>query len=79
MINLNFREKEYIRMKADGLTDKDIGELLFMDIKTVDVLSKELRNKTGTCRSANLISWAYQNGVLKINRENPPHKEDEAA
>jgi DNA-binding NarL/FixJ family response regulator len=79
MINLNYREKEFIRLKADGLKDKEVGELLFVSEETVEKLSKEIRLKTGTYNMANLIHWAYQNGYLKINTENLPSKEDEAA
>jgi DNA-binding NarL/FixJ family response regulator len=79
MINLTHKEKEFIRLKADGLKISDIAELLFMSYKSVEKLADDLKKKTNTYNSCNLIHWGYQNGILKINRENPPPEERKAS
>jgi DNA-binding NarL/FixJ family response regulator len=79
MILLTPKEKEFIRLKKQGLKMKEIGELMFMSERSIFTFANELYQKTGTLNGANLIDWSYQNGILKINAENSASEERKAS
>lgn len=72
MINLTPKEKEFIRLKEQGLKIKEIAELMFMSEKSMLNFASELYEKTGTLNGSNLVGWGYKNGILKINTEISP-------
>jgi two-component system secretion response regulator SsrB len=75
MIELTKREKEFIKLKADGLKMWEIAELLFTSDRSIEELAKNLYEKTGTNNGSSLINWAYLNSILKINVENHNNEE----
>jgi DNA-binding NarL/FixJ family response regulator len=54
------REKEVLMLIAEGLTNKEIAEKLFISITTVDTHRNSLLSKFNVKNTANLISLAAQ-------------------
>jgi DNA-binding NarL/FixJ family response regulator len=52
------REEEVLRLVADGLTDKQIAERLFVSPRTVQSHLAQVRQKTGLARRSALARWA---------------------
>lgn len=59
---LSSRERQLIRLVADGLTDAQIGERLFISIRTVRSHLDRIRDKTGARRRAELTRLATSLG-----------------
>jgi DNA-binding CsgD family transcriptional regulator len=57
---LSNRERELIDLVADGLTDKQIAEKLFISIRTVHTHLDRIRQKTGARRRAELTRLAVR-------------------
>ena len=58
------REKEVLALIADGLTNKEIADRLFVSISTIDSHRKNLLNKFQVLNTAALISQAAKHGLL---------------
>lgn len=61
---LTKREKEILRLIADGLTNIQIGQQLFISIDTVDTHRKNLYAKLNVKNTALLIRYALDNGII---------------
>ncbi len=61
---LTRREKEILLLIADGLTNPQIAEKLFISLNTVDTHRKNLLAKFETNNSASLIKLASQSGMI---------------
>lgn len=61
---LTTREIEILRLIADGFTNKEIGEKLFISHRTVDTHRTNLMRKLGTNNIAGLISFAIKNKLI---------------
>jgi DNA-binding NarL/FixJ family response regulator len=55
---LTSRERSVLRLVAEGLTDKQIGEQLFISPRTVQGHLGKIREKTGLKRRSALARWA---------------------
>ena len=60
---LSRREMEVIRLVAAGRTDREIGEELFISIKTVGNHMSNILNKTGAANRAEAASFATRHGL----------------
>lgn len=60
---LSRREMEVIRLVAAGRTDREIGEELFISIKTVGNHMSNTLNKTGAANRAEAASFATRHGL----------------
>ena len=58
------REKEVLSLIADGLTNKEIADRLFVSISTIDSHRKNLLSKFQVLNTAALISQAAKHGLL---------------
>ena len=56
--NLTKRERELVTLVAEGLTDGQIAEKLFISIRTVRSHLDRIRDKTGARRRADLTRLA---------------------
>lgn len=65
-IKISKRENEVLVLISQGLSNKEIGEKLFISPKTVDNHRTNLLSKTGTNNSASLIMYAIKNKILSI-------------
>jgi DNA-binding NarL/FixJ family response regulator len=61
---LSKREKEILKLIADGLTNSEIGKQLFISIDTVDTHRKNLYTKLNVKNTALLIRQAIDNNYL---------------
>jgi DNA-binding NarL/FixJ family response regulator len=61
---LTKREKEVLILVAEGLTNLQISEKLFISIDTVDSHRKNLHTKLNVKNTAMLIRFATENGLL---------------
>lgn len=63
-IELSEREKEVGRYIVEGYTLTDIGEKLFLSVKTVDTYKKRLMEKTNTKKRSELVEYLKSNLIL---------------
>ena len=63
-IELSEREKEVGRYIVEGYTLTDIGEKLFLSVKTVDTYKKRLMEKTNTKKRSELVDYLKNNLIL---------------
>ena len=61
---LTRREKEVLNLIADGLTNQEIAEKLFISPLTVDSHTKNLITKLSARNSASLIKLAVEKGLI---------------
>jgi DNA-binding NarL/FixJ family response regulator len=61
---LTKREKEIVKLIAEGLTNAEIGQRLFISIDTVDTHRKNLYTKLDIKNTALLIRYAIENGLI---------------
>ena len=61
---LTKREKEIVKLVADGLTNAQIAKQLFLSVETVDTHRKNLYTKLNINNTALLIRYAIDNGLV---------------
>ena len=61
---LSKREKEILKLIAEGLTNLEISKLLFISIDTVDTHRKNLYTKLKVTNTALLVRYAIENNYL---------------
>jgi len=61
---LSPREREILRLAADGLTYRDIGLTLGISAETVKTHFKNIRRKTGLSDRRQVISFAIREGIM---------------
>lgn len=64
-VNLTDREAEILTLIAEGFTNKEIGDQLFISHRTVDTHRTNLMKKLEVNNLAGLISFALKNGFVK--------------
>jgi DNA-binding NarL/FixJ family response regulator len=62
--SLTPRESEILSLLAEGETDFDIAEQLFISVRTVRSHLDRIRDKTGRRRRADLTRLAFEQGVV---------------
>lgn len=66
-LNADFseRELEVLRLIADGLTNDEMSDKLFLSKRTIEGHRQSLLNKTGSRNTATLIRFAVTNGFIE--------------
>ncbi len=64
-IEFTKRELDVLRLLADGCTNKEIGEKLFISHRTVDTHRTNIMKKVGVNNVAGLISFAIKNNLVE--------------
>lgn len=64
VLELTERELEIIHLIANGFSNREIGEKLFISHKTVDVHRTNLMKKLNVNNVASLVKLAYQQGLI---------------
>lgn len=67
-IKLSPREIEIIQLVAEGLSNKEIAERLFLSVHTVTTHRKNIMNKLGINNTAGLVMFAVKQNILAPNR-----------
>jgi DNA-binding NarL/FixJ family response regulator len=63
-ITLTRREKDILRLIAEGYSTKEIADRLFVSVNTVETHRKNMLFKSGLRNMAHLIKWALENGLI---------------
>ncbi|WP_188484649.1 helix-turn-helix transcriptional regulator [Cellulomonas carbonis] len=66
---LTSREEEVLRLVADGLSNRQIGERLFISGKTVSVHVSNLLAKLGATGRAEAVTVAHRRGLLGVGSD----------
>lgn len=66
---LTKRETEIVRLVADGFKNREVAERLGISVKTVETHRANIMNKLALRNLAELIRYAIQKGLVKIDRE----------
>jgi len=61
---LSPREREVAALVAQGLSNRDIGERLFIAERTAEGHLEQIRNKLGFHSRAEVAAWAVTNGLI---------------
>lgn len=64
-IDFTKRELDVIKLIADGYTNKEVGDKLFISHRTVDTHRTNIMKKVGVNNVAGLISYAIKNGLVE--------------
>jgi len=62
---LTKREKEIVALVADGLTNQQIAEKLFISARTVDTHRTNIMQKLNIHDVANLVRYAIEKGIVQ--------------
>jgi DNA-binding NarL/FixJ family response regulator len=60
------REKEVLELLAEGLTNQEIAQRLYLSVNTVDSHRKSLLAKMQARNTAELIRLAFQNRIIRL-------------
>lgn len=66
-LKISDREGEIIRMVAEGLTNKEIADKLFLSTHTVTTHRKNIMAKLGVNNTAGLVLFAIRNNIVSPN------------
>lgn len=61
---LTHREREVLKLVAEGRANKEIAEFLFLSVKTVEKHRAKLMAKLGVQRTAGLTAYAIEKGLV---------------
>jgi len=62
--NLTTREREVLKLIAEGRSSKEIADLLFISVRTVERHRANLMDKLGIKKTADLVKYAIEKGYL---------------
>ena len=63
---LTAREREVLKLLAEGRTVRSVAGVLGLSVKTVDAHKFNLMRKLGIHNKAELVMWAIQKKVVKL-------------
>lgn len=65
---LSSRETEVLQLVAEGHTNKEIADLLFISVKTVEGHKDNIKKKLGIYNQAGLIKYAIGKGMIHLDK-----------
>jgi DNA-binding NarL/FixJ family response regulator len=65
--DLTIREFEVLKLVAAGKTNKELAEILFISVKTVETHKKHIMEKLGLRNSTELVKYAIRNKIISID------------
>jgi DNA-binding CsgD family transcriptional regulator len=66
MQQLSERERDVLRLTAEGFTSSEIGSTLLISPKTVDTYRARVMGKLGLTHRSELVRMAIKAGMLKV-------------
>lgn len=70
---LTAREKDILKLLAEGNTSREIAETLRVSLKTVNGHRVEIRKKLDLSSRADLVKYAIRRGLVNVDAETLPH------
>lgn len=67
-VNVTDRESEIIRLVAEGYSNKQIADMLFLSAHTVTTHRKNIMNKLGINNTAGLVLYAVRENIITPNK-----------
>lgn len=64
--NLSTRELEVLKLIAEGITNKEISEKLFISIRTVETHKTHILQKLNLKSTVDLVKYAIKNEIIKL-------------
>jgi len=64
--SLSSREREVLRLVADGLTSREIGARLFLSANTIERHRANLMDKLGVHNRVGLVKFAVRHGLVAL-------------
>lgn len=61
---LSEREHEVVSLVAQGYTNKEVAETLFISVKTVETHKRRIMSRLGFSRRAQLVRYAMEHGLM---------------
>jgi len=62
--NLSSREQEILSYTAKGYSNREISELLYLSVKTLEGYQTKIKKKIGVTSKSDLVEYALKNGLL---------------
>ena len=67
--SLTCREREVLQLIAEGHTNREIAEILFVSVRTVDAHRSHIMEKLDLHSAADLTRYAIQKGIIDIENK----------
>lgn len=67
-IRLSPREVEIVQLVAEGLSNKEIAEKIFLSVHTVTTHRKNIMSKLGVNNTAGLVMFAIRQNLIETNK-----------
>lgn len=64
---LTDREREILKLVAEGYTNREIAESLFISVKTVETHKSNIMEKLNLHKRAELVRYAIRKGILQVD------------
>lgn len=68
LVSLSEREVQVLRLIAEGLTNQEIAEQLFISIKTVQTHRRNIMDKLDLHDRVDLVKYALKKGIIGLDR-----------
>lgn len=65
---LTLREREVLQLIAEGRSNRQIAEILYLSIKTVETHRQQIMNKLGLHKVADLVRYSIREGLSSLER-----------
>ncbi|MFH1016118.1 MAG: response regulator transcription factor [Chloroflexota bacterium] len=75
---LTAKEKDILRLLAEGHTSREIADLLHVSLKTVNGHRLEVRKKLDVSSRADLVKYAIRHGLVSMDAEPLPRGSGDA-
>lgn len=63
---LSDQEYKMLSLICKGYTNRQLAEIMFLSIKSIESKKTRLMRKTKTCNNAGLIVWAVKNNIVSL-------------
>lgn len=67
-VKLSSREVEIIQLVAEGMSNKEIADRLFLSVHTITTHRKNIMSKLGVNNTAGLVMFAIRQNLIKQNK-----------
>lgn len=71
LVSLSEREVQVLRLIAEGLTNQEIAEQLFISIKTVQTHRRNIMDKLDLHDRVDLVKYALKKGIIGLDKRFP--------